>query len=230
MAQSTFDPFPAADLDTNRTGRLADDQSKRFGNLDWAIRKDYFILAIGCAAIAAILLTESEPAPNSWIRQLAGAGFGVVAAFCLYRVATLCDSLMQDLRSRRVETVEGALGKRIHNIGGRSNATFYYFDVAGKSFEVGSATYDAAPDAGIVRLYVLPRSHTVVNMERLPDRPVAESATTSATEALAPELVAGPAGVTTESEGRATAIWNRRRGSRGRPRVSDRPGCRPPAR
>ena len=79
MAQSTFDPFPAADLDTNRTGRLADDQSKRFGNLDWAIRKDYFILAIGCAAIAAILLTESEPAPNSWIRQLACAGFGVVA-------------------------------------------------------------------------------------------------------------------------------------------------------
>lgn len=184
MTQSSFDPFPAADLETNRAGRLGDDQRKGFGNLDRAIRKNDFTLAIVFAVLAALLLTATGPAPNSWARPIAGGGFAVVAVFLLFRAATLGDSLIQDLRSGRVEPVEGALGKRILNTGGRSTGTFYYFDVAGKSFEVGSATYHAAPEAGIVRLYVLPRSHKVVNLERLPDRPLPEGVTASPTEAL----------------------------------------------
>ena len=38
-------------------------------------------------------------------------------------------------------------------------------------------TYDAAPDAGYVRVYFLPLSRKVVNLERLPDRPVEPGAT-----------------------------------------------------
>jgi hypothetical protein len=39
------------------------------------------------------------------------------------------------------------------------------------------ATYDAAPDAGVVRLYYLPRSRRVVNLERLPNAPLPDVVT-----------------------------------------------------
>lgn len=181
MTQGNFDPFPAADLETNRAGRLADDQRKIFRGVEQSFRKTELILAIGCAAIAAILLTETGPSPNAEFRPLAGGGLAVVGALLLIRALFMSDSLTKDLRGGLVEPVEGAIGKR--HMSGRET-TFYYFDVAGKSFEVGSTTYNAAPDAGYVRLYVLPRSHKVVSFERLPDRPLPEGALSSPTEAL----------------------------------------------
>jgi hypothetical protein len=39
-------------------------------------------------------------------------------------------------------------------------------------FEVAYLTYEAAPEAGIVRIYYLPQSKHVVNMEHLADRPL----------------------------------------------------------
>ena len=84
------------------------------------------------------------------------------------------DALTLDLRAKRVESVEGAIAKRQDFSQGRSSgqAYYYYLDVAGRSFRVGQTGYEAAPDAGFVKLYYLPRSHHVVNLERLPDRPL----------------------------------------------------------
>jgi hypothetical protein len=65
--------------------------------------------------------------------------------------------------------------------------------------EVDRETYHAAPNAGYVRLYFLPRSHTVVNLERLPDRPLPQ-------DAMVPGLMRGALGAwlrratTTEAE------------------------------
>jgi hypothetical protein len=44
--------------------------------------------------------------------------------------------------------------------------------VAGRRFTVDEQAYRAAPPAGYVRLYFLSRSHKVVNLEQLPDRPL----------------------------------------------------------
>ena len=49
--------------------------------------------------------------------------------------------------------------------------------------------YRAAPDAGIVRLYYLPASRHVVNLERLPDRTLAEGAIASPLEAIAEAIL-----------------------------------------
>ena len=57
--------------------------------------------------------------------------------------------------------------------------SLYYLSVAGQTYEVDSTTYNAAPDAGIVSLYVLPRSRAIVNLERMPDRPLPAGVTTS---------------------------------------------------
>ena len=181
MSQTGFDPLSVADLETNKSGRLTDAQRQGFGRLDRDIRKNELVLGVGCAVIGVILLTATGAAPNAQYRPLAGGAFLVAAAFLLLRAMTLGDSLSQDLRSGRVETIEGALGKRV--IQGKTTS-FHYFDVAGKRFEVSYMTYQAAPEAGIVRLYFLPRSHKVVNFERLPDRPLPPGATTSPTMAF----------------------------------------------
>jgi len=106
-------------------------------------------------------------------------------AFLLLRVGIKGDSMTQDMRSGRVEMIEGAIGKRSEDSDiGRTRRLLYYLDVAGRSFEVDGGTYHAAPDVGIVRLYVLPRSHVIVNLERMPDRPLPAGALASPDEAV----------------------------------------------
>jgi hypothetical protein len=56
-------------------------------------------------------------------------------------------------------------------------------------YRVSGIGYDAAPDAGIVRVYFLPRSRRVVNLERLPDAPLA--AGTSQRDVVASLAAAG---------------------------------------
>ena len=184
MIATNVDPFPAADLETNQHGSLTDSQRTRLQGLAREGRKDEFIGAAFCAALAVLLLAPVGPAPNAWARPLAGAGLMVVA-FLLLRVAINGDSMTQDMRSGRVQTIDGAIGKRSEDSDvGRTRRLLYYLDVAGQSFEVDSTTYRAAPDVGIVRLYVLPRSHVIVNLERMPDRPLPAGALASPAEAI----------------------------------------------
>jgi hypothetical protein len=190
MIASTGDPFPAADLETNRGGRLTDAQRTKYRSLARAGRKDEFIAAVFCGAMGVLLLAPVGPSPNVWARPLAGVGF-LVVAFLLFRTATRGDSLTQDMRSGRVETVEGAIGKHHEeHEGSHTRWTDYYLDVAGQSFEVDSTANLAAPDVGYVRLYVLPRSHVILNLERMPDRPLPAGATTSTTETIAAAITA----------------------------------------
>ena len=184
MIATNVDPFPAADLETNQHGSLTDSQRTRLQGLAREGRKDEFIGAAFCAALAILLLAPVGPAPNAWARPLAGAGLMVVA-FLLLRVAINGDSMTQDMRSGRVQTIDGAIGKRSEDSDvGRTRRLLYYLDVAGQSFEVDSTTYRAAPDVGIVRLYVLPRSHVIVNLERMPVRPLPAGALASPAEAI----------------------------------------------
>ena len=180
MTQRNFDQFPAADLDTNKAGRITDAQRRNLRSMARPTLNRELTTAFGCIVVAAILLTQTDDAPSTAARPIAGVGFLVLAALFLFLATPFGEPLAQDLRGGRVETVEGAFGKRAMTSRGRSGGTSYYFDVAGRSFEVGDASYHAASEAGVVRLYVLPRSHAVVNMERLPERPMLEGAPTRA--------------------------------------------------
>jgi len=184
MIASNIDPFPAADLETNRGGPLTDAQRTWLQGLAREGRKDEFIGAVFCAGMGVLLLAPVGPSPNLWARPLAGAAF-LVVAFLLFRVGATGDSMTQDMRSGRVEKVEGAIAKRsFDSDAGRTRRLIYYLDVAGQSFEVDSTAYNEAPEAGIVSLYVLPRSHVIVNMERMPDRPLPAGALASPAEAI----------------------------------------------
>jgi hypothetical protein len=218
MIASTGDPFPAADLDTNRSGRLSDAQRKKYKGLARAGRKDEFFAAIFCGAMGVLLLAPVGPSPNVWVRPVAAAGF-ILVAFLLFRTAATGDSLTRDMRSGKVVTVEGAIAKRhIEREGSHTTWTDHFLEVAGQSFEVDETAYLAAPDVGYVRLYVLPRSHAILNLERMPDRPLPAGATTSTATIVADAITSRSHDTVQAAEARAEldAIANAMQAERSR--------------
>ncbi len=168
-------------LEANRSGALTDLQRKGLRSSDRAARKNNFVLVPLLVILGIVLVRATGPAQSAWMRPYAGAGALVFAAVLLLRSLGAWDKLGDDLQNGRVEWIEGALGKRI--IQGRSR-NFHYFDIAGRSFEVSGGAYRAVPDAGIFRLYFLPRSKRVVNLEQLADRPLPPDLLKSPTEAM----------------------------------------------
>jgi hypothetical protein len=54
----------------------------------------------------------------------------------------------------------------------RTSGTRYYLNIGGRQLRTSLSAYDAAPDAGYVRAYYLPRTRKLVNLERLPNPPL----------------------------------------------------------
>jgi hypothetical protein len=87
-------------------------------------------------------------------------------------------TLTGDLENGEVNVIEGAIHKR--KSGDQSpdaGLSFrYYLEVDGRSFEVPTpGVWESVPPVGFFRLYYLPHSHAVVNLEQLPDPPVEAS-------------------------------------------------------
>jgi hypothetical protein len=157
-------------MDENRSGHLTDDQARRFQLMVSGRRKSTRGLALPVGAIGALLLTLSGPTATAVKRHLVGWGFVAAAAFVL--VAPAFDPLAADVRDGRVETVEGAIGKRRVQSPAKTGLTRYYLNIAGRRLQTYLSAYDAAPEAGYVRAYYLPRTRKLVNLERLPNPPL----------------------------------------------------------
>ena len=173
-------------LDANRRGQLTNEQRQGFGRYDRGRRRAILGLVPVFAAIGILALLAKGPAPSASARPYVGVGALAAAVVALLVAAGARDKLADDLRTGRVEAIEGAIAKRyLASANPRANTGAYCLEVAGKSFLVPRGTYDAAPDAGIVRVYYLPRSRMVVNYERLPDRPLPPGALESPMAMLA---------------------------------------------
>jgi hypothetical protein len=154
-------------LDANQVGELSDQQRQNLGALARYRRRNAATIALFLLAVAAILMFAPNPKAPLVQRELVAAGAAFIAAFLIVRAVTGSDALTRDLRESRVESVEGAIGKRRLS-GGRAQGV-YFLDVGDRSFKVGPGTYHDAPDAGWVRAYYLPLSKRIVNLERLPN-------------------------------------------------------------
>jgi hypothetical protein len=153
-------------LEANQAGELSDQQRHNLGALSRYRRRNAVTIALFCLAVSAILLFAPNPRASLVERELVAAGAGLLAAFLIVRAATGNDALTRDLHESRVESVEGAIGKRRRSAGHKS---LYYLDVGDRSFTVGPSTYHGAPDAGWVRVYYLPLSKMIVNIEQRPN-------------------------------------------------------------
>jgi hypothetical protein len=160
-------PFPADAIDMNRVGDLTEGQRRNLGALSRYRRRNELSIAAFLSAGAAIVWFLASPSAPVVKRELIAGGAAVLAAFFVVRSITGGDRLTRDLHESRVESVEGAIGKR--RVGnGRARAS-YFLEVGDRRFTIGSLTYRALPDAGWVRAYYLPLSRTVVNLEQLPN-------------------------------------------------------------
>jgi hypothetical protein len=163
-------PFSKSALPTNQSGRLSDEQSRRWTQIAKGRRRSVRGVALPFAAMGAFLLLASGPTATAAARTNGGMAFLGIAAILV--VAASLEPVNADVREGRVESVEGALAKR-SGYQSRAKQRSYYFYVGGRRLQALSRlSYDAAPEAGYVRVYFLPRSRRVVNLEQLADPPI----------------------------------------------------------
>jgi len=178
------DPFPADALDANRAGKLSPEQRKWLRALakDWRSNGRFVGGALALVGFIVLFLANSGGAS----RILWGAGFLIVGGFFFVLSLMGADTMDADLRDGRVESVEGAISKRTVTTHNRSssNSTTHYIDVENKQMVAFRDQYDAAPEAGWVKVYYVPHSMRVVNLERLPDKAVPPDAVKSPQDML----------------------------------------------
>ncbi len=176
MSAAAASAFRADALEANRAGRLTDAQARELRARASSTRKELLVLAVGFAAIGIVVLTAAGPASGMAARVIGGIGGLVVGAALAFVGLPISSSLTRELRDPRVEMIEGAVlrNQRTVHATGSALPTFS-ITIAHRTYKVDRALFDATPDAGHVRIYVLPRSHTVVNLERLADRPLPDA-------------------------------------------------------
>lgn len=193
MPAAPPDPFPADALETNRRGELSDSQRRGFGALSASNRRSALssagLLGAGALVVAFFASPHASPVTRGLVIVVALA----IAAFLVARAASGNDALTRDVREGRVEFVEGAIGKRSPATGaGSAAADLFLLDVGDRTFKVMRGTYSAAPAAGIVRLYYLPHSRKVVNLERLSGPPAPDEVTPQGVFGSLKDALLGP--------------------------------------
>ena len=170
MPIHSADPFPTDALEANRSGQLTKQQRDRLRPLARYARQSALIGA-GVLVVASLMVLTDRQLSLPGVLRVPLAGICVVfAAVFLLRAIIGGDALSRDLRHMTVQSAEGPIGKHRGGSTGRSGRRAYLFDVGDGTFRAASrASYDTAPDAGMVRVFFLPRSRRVVNLERLPD-------------------------------------------------------------
>ncbi len=164
-------PFAPDALAANQRGELTDTQRAHLRAMVRSDRRSQ--LSFGAVVIAASLLVLLySPKVHADPARMALAVIAlVIGVIVLVRALSGHDAVSRDIRAGRVDCAEGAIGKRQGS--GRTRAsTPYFLDVGARTFSVSPRTYDEAPDAGHVRVYYLPASRRVVNLELRPDLPI----------------------------------------------------------
>jgi hypothetical protein len=183
-------PFSTRALPENRAGRLTAEQvrdlradagrSKRSGLLaGFAIAAFGLVIVVGTLAGRVPGSRLQSPAVGSalaiggalWLRS-GGMTRGPRAAQAASE-ATALAVIEGPLRRERSDVQ--ALGD--HSYASRGDARHaFYLHVGARTLRVSQAQYDASPEGGVVRAFVLPNSDRLVNLERLADAPATPGA------------------------------------------------------
>ena len=179
-------PFPRDALDANRSGRLTPDQRALFRGEAASDRRSMLVAGLVIAALGAAVVFGSLTGrvPGNRLESLLGGvallGVGVVVAYLVGirgsrakaaaadagRVASLEGPIRRDRRDRR----DGLFGDDSSHIS-PGNEYAYSLLVGDRSFSVSQDQWDAAPQDGVVRVYLLGNSDRIVNLERIADAP-----------------------------------------------------------
>lgn len=161
-------PFPTDALEANRRGELTGTQADGF-TLPLRQRNRRATIIAAVLFVVAVLVGFRAPPtlPAVWHIAVVGVAIGIAASLVL-RIVTGGDrALGQDLRHGRVESVTGTLSKEQESAMDVNGTSVYILRVADQRFIVPPLANEAAPSSGQVRLFYLPESRKVVNLERL---------------------------------------------------------------
>lgn len=177
------EPFPHAALDANRAGHLTPDQTvlfrKEAGTDRWNLL--FGGLAVGALGAALVFGAVTGRIPGNRVEPLL-VGLALLAV----GVAVMYFGGIRGSRAKaaaaeagRVTAVEGPFRRERRDrrdIDGSShyapgNEYAYYLFVGDREFDVSQEAYDAAPEDGVVRAYLLGDSNRIVNLERIADAP-----------------------------------------------------------
>ena len=180
------DTFPRDALDANRSGRLTPDQSALLRTEAATDRKNLLIagVAIGALGAAVVFGALTGRIPGGRLEPLlVGAAllaFGVVVAFfggirgsrakAAAAHAGRVTSLEGLIRRDRVDRRDGPFGEDSSHIS-PGNEYEYYLVVGDRRLSVPREQWEAAPEDGVVRVYLLGDSDRIVNLERIADAP-----------------------------------------------------------
>jgi hypothetical protein len=182
MAQT---PFPTSALADNRAGRLTAEQIRDLRLDARKSRSSGLLAGVALAAMGLFIVwgTLAGRIPGSRLQSLAvGAAFAIGGGLLLASGGMTRGPRAEQAASAStvLELVEGPFRRERsdlqslegHAHASRGNARYSYrLFVGDRSFSVAEEAYLAAPDDGLVRVYVLPNSDRVINLERLSDAP-----------------------------------------------------------
>jgi hypothetical protein len=180
------DAFPRDALDANRAGRLTPDQSALFRTEASTDRKNLLVAGLAIVAFGAVIVFGALTGriPGGRLEPLlVGAGmiaFGVIVAFfggvrgsrakAKAADAGRVTSLEGPFRRERVDRSAGLFGDDSSH-SGTGNEYDYFLFVGDRRFSVAESQWEAAPEDGVVRVYLLGDSDRIVNLERIADAP-----------------------------------------------------------
>ena len=163
-----MNPFPPGALDANRQGELTQAQRAAFAGL-LRQRNNRATIIAALLFVVAVLFGFLAPAVVApvWRIAIIGVALGIAVSLVL-RILTGGDRAMShDLRHGRVESVTGPITQEEESALDADSTSVQFLRVGGDRFMVTPAASAAAPRSGQVRLYYLPESRKVVNLERL---------------------------------------------------------------
>ncbi len=179
------DPFPGAALDANRSGHLTPDQAALYRHEAASDRRNALLAGVAVAGFGVLVVVGAITgrAPGSRLETLlvgvALLAVGLVVAYFAGIQGSKAKAAA--VAAGTVTMIEGPFGRerrdRRDSLDDGSthyspgNEYEYYLLVGDRSFTVSEEQWKAAPEDGVVRVYLLGDSDRIVNLEKVADAP-----------------------------------------------------------